>query len=93
MTCKGSDGHFYNIKTEIDENGHTKITPVTSLIWPDQESLNDQLKNVEFREENCIFGDGVKTSVITINDEFPGPTLAVMQGAKVNVKGFEVGAM
>jgi len=86
MTCKGSDGHFYNIKTEIDENGHTKITPVTSLIWPDQESLNDQLKNVEFREENCIFGDGVKTSVITINDEFPGPTIAVMQGAKVNVK-------
>ena len=48
MSCKASDGHWYNIKTEVDGNGKSRIIPVTSIIWPDQESLDEMTKNLTF---------------------------------------------
>ena len=34
--------------------------------------------------EEAITADGVQRNVIVVNDQFPGPTLEVMEGAQVN---------
>ena len=38
------------------------------------------ISTMTFDENNCIFGDGTKSNVITINDQFPGPVLELQQG-------------
>ena len=42
-------------------------------------------KDHVFDEAECIYGDGYKTSIITINDQSPGPLLEVNEGALVHV--------
>ena len=36
-------------------------------------------------ESDVITGDGFSRNVIVINDQFPGPTIEVMEGVQVNV--------
>jgi len=40
----------------------------------------------KFNQTDCIFGNGNKTAVVTINDQFPAEPLEVTEGALVYVK-------
>ena len=40
-------------------------------------------------EDAVIWGDGRKRDMIAINGQFPGPTIEVMEGAKVRLSSGE----
>jgi len=79
--CKASlPGRSKWLPIDIDANG--TIAQTTNTYYSTPETFPD---NATFDENNCMFGDGVKTSIISINDQFPGPTIEVKKGAKVHV--------
>ena len=83
MSCLADNGRWYPI--QVTQNGESfEISATTNGYYTDIEYLRGL--NLTFQEENCIFGDGTKTSIITINDQFPGPTIEVRKGAKVHIK-------
>jgi len=82
MSCKANNGDWYPIEVvENDDNTFT-INATTNEFYPNKTELTAM--NLQFQEQNCIFGDGVRTSIIAINDQFPGPTIEVRQGAKIH---------
>ena len=50
-----------------------------------QQPIYRDLENVEITNitDDVITADGVRRSLVTINDGFPGPTLEVMEGSEV----------
>ena len=74
MSCE-VQGVWYPIRMATDKDGKKIIVPATNSFYTDENVL--KAKNLTFLEENCIFGDGVVTSIISINDQFPGPTIEV----------------
>jgi len=86
MSCPANDGNWYSIEIEGGENdpSSARIVPATNTHSPFPEHLEG--KNLQFNEKDCIFGDGSKSNKITINDQFPGPTLELREGAKIHIK-------
>ncbi|XP_033119509.1 laccase-1-like [Anneissia japonica] len=79
-TMTFTDSHGRSSPVSLEDNGNLRListwsytsgsTPNGSLVQPD----------------DVISGDGVVRRIIVINNEFPGPTLEVMEGAKVVVR-------
>ena len=84
MSCKASNGAWYPITTDGTIDNLT-IKHGQSNFYPEEKAEILAAMNLTFSEEDCIFGDGVKTSIISINDQFPGPAIEVLQGAKVHI--------
>jgi len=83
MSCLADNGRWYPI--QVTQNGERfEVSATTNGYYTDIEYLRGL--NLTFQAENCIFGDGTKTSIIAINDQFPGPTIEVREGAKVHIK-------
>ena len=95
MSCLNpADNFWYPVK--IDENGktvhhfHSAIYPPNGTV-PEDDSVevpnfkpwlyNDHV----FDESMCVYGDGGKTGIVTINDQHPGPVIEVNKDALVHV--------
>ena len=52
-----------------------------------QQPLYEKEQDVEITNvtDDVITADGVTRSIITVNEQFPGPTLEVMEGAEVRL--------
>ena len=89
MSCKHGDW-WYPI--EILQNGTIKQTENNfyGKNYTDDPTLQDFPAELyepkEFEEKNCVFGNGEKTGMITINDQAPPAPLEVIEGALVHVK-------
>ena len=85
MSCMADDGKWYPIiaTPRADTEIRFDILPTTNEYYTDIDDL--MAKNLTFDEENCIYGDGTRTSVVSINDQFPGPAIEIGQGAKVHI--------
>ena len=85
MSCLANNGEWYPIVAtpRADAANEFDISPTTNLFDPNIDDLT--AKNLTFDEENCIFGDGTRTSVVSINDQFPGPSIEIGLGAKVHI--------
>ena len=84
MSCKASNGAWYPITTDGTPDD-VKISHGESNFYIEEKAEILAGMNLTFSPEDCIFGDGVKTSVISINDQFPGPAIEVRQGATVHI--------
>ncbi|CAH1249449.1 Hypp8609 [Branchiostoma lanceolatum] len=76
MTHTGSDGKVNGV--EILRNGSLQVK--VHVGWA--EDTDGPIVPVE----ETITADGVQRNVILVNDQFPGPTLEVMEGAQVVLK-------
>ncbi|XP_078620980.1 uncharacterized protein LOC144887566 isoform X1 [Branchiostoma floridae x Branchiostoma japonicum] len=76
MTYTGSDGKVNGV--EILRNGSLQVK--VHIGWA--EDKDGPIVPVE----QTITADGVQRNVILVNDQFPGPTLEVMEGAQVVLK-------
>ena len=83
MSCEADNGDWFPIEVLQNQNNTFSILPTTNEFYSNMTEL--RAMNLKFQENNCIFGDGVRTSIISINDQFPGPTLEVRQGAKIHI--------
>ena len=89
MSCKHGDW-WYPI--EILQNGTIKQTENNfyGKNYTGDPTLQDFPAELyepkEFEEKNCVFGNGEKTGMITINDQAPPAPLEVIEGALVHVK-------
>jgi len=84
MSCKASNGAWYPVTTDGTPDD-VKINHGESNFYIEEKAEILAGMNLTFSPEDCIFGDGVKTSVISINDQFPGPAIEVRQGATVHI--------
>ena len=86
--------HPYWYPVEIDENGKP-VHHYNSALYPANETLREHgteevppfpggmwfFDEHEFDDSKCIYGDGGKQAIVTINDQHPGPVLEVVEGA------------
>ena len=74
------DGRWYPL--EIDRNG--TVVQTTNRYW-----TKDMIKDdsIDLNKVEPVLADGSKEMIITINKQYPGPTLEVPFGAEVTVKG------
>ena len=89
MSCKHGDWWY---PVEILQNGTIKQTENNfyGKNYTGDPTLQDFPAELyepkEFEEKNCVFGNGEKTGMITINDQAPPAPLEVIEGALVHVK-------
>ena len=92
MSCMASEldpqhahhGSWFPVTTSgTPENAQINVGK--STFYPEEKAEMLADLDLKFTPENCIFGDGIKTSIISINGHFPGPAIEVMQGAKVHI--------
>ena len=99
MSCLSDNPeHPYWYPVEIDENGKP-VHQYNSAFYPANETLREHgteevppfpagmwfFDEHEFDDTKCIYGDGGKQGIVTINDQHPGPVLEVVEGALVHV--------
>ena len=94
MSCLNPVDNFWYPITFDDDSGET-IHQYESGLYPktgtfeDDESVPDfkpwLYKEHKFDKSRCVYGDGNKTGVVTINGQHPGPVLEVNQNALVHV--------
>ena len=75
MSCQ-PQGKGWWVPAEFDENG---IRQGDNRWWLDD-------KEVRFNDTDCIFGNGDKHAIITINGKSPPPPIEVQEGAMLHVK-------
>ena len=93
MSCfNPADEYWYPVT--FDENGRTVQDFRNNLYTGAHEDDGVEVPDfkpelfehdLSFNESNCLYSDGYKHAVITINDQSPGPVLEVTQGALVHV--------
>ena len=89
MSCKHGDWWY---PVEILPNGtiHQAENNFYGKNYTDDPTLQDFPDELyepkEFEEKNCVFGNGEKTGMITINDQAPPAPLEVIEGALVHVR-------
>ena len=57
-----------------------------ALILAENQFYEKNSSKIFTKQEDCIFGSGGKSSVVTINGNYPGETIEVVEGALVHVK-------
>ena len=74
------NGRWYPL--EIDSRNGT-IVQTTNRYWT-KDMIKDE--SIDLNEVKPVLADGSKETIITINKQYPGPTLEVPFGAEVTVK-------
>lgn len=74
------NGRWYPL--EIDQNG--TVVQTTNRYWT-KDMIKDE--SIDLNKVEPVLADGSKEMIITINKQYPGPTLEVPFGAEVTVKG------
>ena len=89
MSCKHGDWWY---PVEISPNGtiHQAENNFYGKNYTDDPTLQDFPSELYepkvFDEKNCVFGNGEKTGMITINNQAPPKPLEVIEGALVHVR-------
>ena len=78
MTYTTDSKKVYNVASKGD-----KLEVIATRFKPADESPHDAIVGMEVSPEKVITLDGTPKNVIVINDQFPGPTIEVMEGAQV----------
>ena len=93
MSCMNPADKFWYPVTFDD--GGTTIHKYESALYPQKGTYKDDegvpqfkpwlYQDHTFDESRCVYGDGSRTGIVTINDQHPGPVLEVNKDALVHV--------